>query len=157
MWKEIFCQKRLNLSQTFKLSRLKFYSMFDNSPDFPTPPSPRITHLKTLGPMRLVCDLLTVIDDDEMISLLEELPKLFAAFFPFFLLLALTTSDDIFTDDSKGKKILRLYLHFDGDEFQIMCTFYMIREKNSQKNLKKKKRRILKDRMEKQNYFRDDF
>lgn len=66
-------------------------------PDFPTPPSPKITHLKTRGPMRLFCDLL-VVRDAEMMSLLDEFPTLFACFLFFFLPLA--TSDDIFVFSS---------------------------------------------------------
>lgn len=61
-------------------------------PDFPTPPSPSITHLNTRGPIRLFWDLL-VVKDVEMISLLDELPTLFADFFDFFL--PFRMSDDI--------------------------------------------------------------
>lgn len=35
-------------------------------PDFPTPPSPKMTILKTRKPARFVCDLFVMMDADEI-------------------------------------------------------------------------------------------
>lgn len=70
-------------------------SVFECSPDLPTPPSPRMTHLKTRGPIRLFWDLL-VVKEAEIMSLLDELPQLPADFFVFFFPFAEEMSDDIF-------------------------------------------------------------
>jgi hypothetical protein len=115
-----------------------------------------MTHLKTLGPIRLVCDLLTVIAEDEMISLLEELPT-FAAFFPFFLPLPFTTSDDIFAEDFRGQKILRLYLHGNGNEIQILCASPVSYTCDRFVEEFEEKEASMKDRMRKQKKFCDDF
>lgn len=114
---------------------------FFNLPDFPTPPSPRITHLKTRGPIRLFWDLL-VVREAEIISLLEEFPTLFACFLFFFLPFPIETSDDIFVFllhvFETQRETLHLYLH----TFLLLCALSTLEKRLEplEKNGRKEKR-----------------